>query len=713
MPLMPAPTAPVVPETHALAAFVPYLESDTDVLCCAALRALRTQIATAPDAVRSTCARMLQDPDPDLRSDAMDVLAYVATADDADAVRFSLAQDPVREVKLAAIRILAALKDEPSKDLLRALVLSRNESDVAWEDENSDWEDWLDIQIAAIRALGDLQATDAIEDLLSARDDEYGQSLDIPVFAALCDMGPEGIETLVRLLQAETGTQRLRAAKALRGVAPEALAAHLEVLMTAPEPALRLLALDTMTPEDPRGRALADQDGAPDVRAAALLRFAGAAPELVLGGLSDPSEAVRSAALNRLPGDADFAVAVVENMLAWLPVAGAELGTAIAAQLVRLAPQRALQPLASLIEDTDRPLELRIAAVTALGRADPGIPTAVFRDFLANPAQQVRAACLTVLRTRAQVGDLLARETLCAAITGTALSSEASVLQREAEEEGPDLATPKEGAGRRRVMISPDGEILETEETQEPEQGHSTLSAILAAGDVTVPEQAGDTPEEAPSKRRKRRPVEGPDRVALSLSQDALRIAARVVHPDVAEAIVTCLEGGDPDLRPFAWAALAEQGQNPDIRDLACAAHCDDDPLVRFAAFKILMQHPDEKVTGAALSDEDALIRACALDHVPATVALVHLGDPALAVRDAAAARILASNDPGTIRAAVDSFLTHERADGLAGLIAASDQASEHALSLLRECTGLPRRAFVLLEGLAGSFDRRREAADA
>lgn len=704
---MPTSTVPEAPAKTAVAPFEPYLQSENEVLRCASLRALRIQITTAADAVRDTCLLALQDPDPDLRSDAMEVLADVVTSAEAETVRVSLAQDPVREVKLAAIRILATLPDTGSQDLLRALVLSRSEAHVAWEDADSDWEDWLDVQIAAIRALGTLQARDAIDDMLAARADEYGQSLDIPVFAALCDMGRDGVAQLIRILQTETGTQRLRAAKALRAAAPEALAEHLGVLITAPEPALRLLAIETMAQDDPRGIVLAAQDGAPEVRAAALSRFANGAQDLLLGGLADPSEAVRSAALRLLPDDLDpdFLTAVLENMLAWLPAAGAALGTAISVHLARLAPHRALAPLAVLIEDPDRPLDVRIAAITALERADPPIQTSFFCDVLSNPAQQVRAASLTVLRARAQDSDPLALETLCAAIAGTALSPDTSVIQREAEEDAPDLATPKEGVGPRRIMISRDGEIIETDSEDETTKGQSTLSAILDGGDVTVPELAEDTPEENPSKRRKRRPVEGPDTVALSLSQDALRIAAVVGHIDVATAIMTRLDAGDPGVQQAAWTALAEQEINADIRDLAQNARGAEDALIRSAAFKILLQSPDTEVTTAALADTDALIRALAMRHLPALDALEHLGDSALTVRDAAVLRVLDTQDPVLIRAAFDGLLAHERADGLSRMIAVSNLASEHAVSLLDSCTDSPKRAFVLLNGIAESCD--------
>lgn len=704
---MPVTLAPA-PETSALDPFKAFLESDNAVLRCAAMRALRRQLHVAPDAVRQACLKALMDPDPDLRSDAMEVLGHVVMPQDADVIRFSLAEDPVREVKVAAVGILATLKDRGAEELLRSLTLSRSEDLVVWEDEDSDWEDWLDVQIAAIRALGNMQATHVIEDLLAARSDEFGQSLDIAVFTALCDMGPDGVATLIRVLQAEQGTARLRAAKALAGVAPDALAEHLDTLIAAPETSLRHMAIDAMAPDDPRGAILAESDPASDVRAAALRRFAGHRAELVLGGLADPAEDVRSAALDALPGDTDpdFSVAVVENMLAWLPGAGADLGRTIARHLARLAPARALEPVRAVIEDTDRPLDLRVAAVRALDSMVPPCASAQFRDLLANPAQQVRAASVTVLTARARSGDDLARQTLCAAISGSVLSAEEAVVDRGDDAETPDMGTPKEGAGPRRITITREGDIVENAEEAEADATQSTLSSILKESLPESPELAEDTPEENLSKRRKRRPVEGPDTLARSLALETLRIAGHICHPDIVRAVIGQMQDSAPEFRRAVWTALEHQENDAALCDLARPALEADDPVVRFAAFKILMQDPDAETITRALSDQDALIRAFALSFVSAETALDHLGDDVSVVRKAAAARILDTQDAASICAAMDQLMAYERTDGLAGVMAASGVAVEYALSLLPQSVDRPRRAFVLLEGMAGSCAR-------
>jgi len=188
--------------------------------------------------------------------------------------------DPVREVKSAAIAALARLRDQGSVPLLRSLVLSRSEDQVAWEDEGSDWEEWLDVQTAAIRALGQIGAKELIDDLLTALFDTSGQSVDLPVYEALTRIREIGIAALLEIFDLKTGISRRRAGAALSVAAPEQILPHLTALLASDERQLRLLALGALVPDDPRCAALARSNADPLVRATALRKVAAAAPGL-------------------------------------------------------------------------------------------------------------------------------------------------------------------------------------------------------------------------------------------------------------------------------------------------------------------------------------------------------------------------------------------------------------------------------------------------
>lgn len=706
---MQADGAHAMTEPSTLGAFDQFLNSENEVLRCAAVTALAAWGEAPVEALRAALLVARMDPDPDVRSDAMEALSQVACAEDADALRHSLMEDPVREVKVAAIDALANIGDTASIPLLRELALSRCEDKVAWEDGGTDWEDWLDVQIAAIAALGRLNAEDAIEDLMTARGDEYGQALDVPVFAAFARMGTVGVAALIAIFELETGLSQSRAADALSAAAPDALAGNIGMMMTAENPILRRLAVGLLPPDDPACARFAREDTDAGVRRFALERCAAHRPAHALAALGDPDEGVRSAALTHLPDtlDDDTAQAVIDNVAAWMQVAGADLAVASATMLPRLAGARSEAPLRALLDDTDRPLQARIAAVRALGAIAPAVETDTLTGLMENPAQQVRAAALTLLRDRANAGDLSSASAIGEAIQGSFVSPEAAVISRDEPDSAPEFATPKEGSGPRRIHITPEGDIIDLNDQDDAPNGHSTLDAILAGSTpddvVNPPELAEDTPEESGSKRRRRRPVEGTDHVAESLSLEALQIAGHVDADPITEAVLAQLVSEDDIRRRAAWKAIgAHEILNGDSEEVQRALS-DSDPIVRHAAFGIALSPGAASETiQAALKDDDALIRATAIPALAAEAALEYLADPALAVRRNAINRILTCDDPSLLSSAVERLLVAERADILGDLLKGSAVARAHALGLLGAGAGSARRAFVLLNGFAG-----------
>lgn len=685
-----------------------YLESANEVLRCAAVRALTGRGAEA----RAALAQALLDEDPDVRADAMEALAACATAQDAPLLRRSLTGDPVREVKLAAIEGLARLGDPEAVPLLRVLVHSRSEDTVAWEDQDSDWEDWLDIQIAAIAALGRMQVSDAIVDMLEARAEEMAQALDVPVFDALVALGKAGVVSLLDVVEGEAGLARQRAVACLARLAPEHLQDHVPALLEADDPVLRIAGLRLLPADGPEIAAILRTDTAAAVRLAALDRAAPLQPGLLTAALADADAAVQAAALRALrpPLDEDFAAALADNLLAWVRGAALPLMIAAAEALPLWAPQRAQDALLALVADGARPLEARIAAVRALAAPAVGTGTETLVSLLGNPAQQVRTAVLVALTARASAGDVVAEAAIAQAISGVLLSdAEARQVRAapdEAPDEAPDAATPKgEAAGPQRIRITPDGEIVEGESQADP--GGSTLSAILSEGSVQPPAPQGeDTPEESTAKRRKRRPVEGPDETAMALSREAMQVSADLPGAPIGAALLAQAEAAPGPLRAVAWQALdrhAAQAALPEpAGKTAQSALGDADPVVRHAAYRLRLRASADPATLArAATEADPLIRAMAVPHLPLDAVQSALGDPALAVRRAAALRLLDLAGPEDIDAAVAALVAAERSDTLAELIGASPRARRAALDLLGDADIAARTALVLLQALA------------
>lgn len=692
-----------------ISAVLGFLASENEVLRCAAARAL----TGAGPLEREALARALLDPDPDVRADAMERLAGCAAPDHAPLLRRSLEGDPVREVKLAAIAGLARLGDPGAVPILRALVASRCEDRVAWEDQDSDWEDWLDIQIAAIAALGQMGIDDAIVDMLEARADDLAQSLDVPVFAALAQMGRAGVESLLDVVELEGGLARQRAVKCLARLSPEDLADHAPALLGSDDPTLRIAGLVFLPEDGAEIAAMARGDADAGVRRAALLRAAPAQPGLARDCLADTNADVQAAALRALGPqlDGEFAAELADHLLAWVCSARTPLMVAAVEALPdRMAFQRAEPALLALAQDTDRPLEARLAAVRTLDRGGAGCGT--LAAILRNPAQQIRTAALVALHRRAACGEAEAELAIIRAISGTLLSGSEAVQPRPDTAAGPDAATPRgEDPGPQRIRITPEGDIVETAEDGRAEA--STLTAILGepgTQPAPPPPQAEDTPEETTGKRRKRRPVEGPDETAAALSGEAMQVCASLPAPGIGAALLAQAGRSGKPGHAAAWQALARHhtaAAAPLTAPASAAAQGaleDDDPIVRHAAYTMLLAaDADPGLLARAAQEADAMIRAMAVPHME--VAQVHgaLCDAALHVRQAAVQRLLAIAGPDDIDTAVDALVVGERADTLGAVIAASHRARRTALALLGAAETLPRAALVLLGGLAAA----------
>ena len=336
----PAPSPPGIGPAQVI---VPYLDAPEDVIRCAAARALAV---LGDESAAPALVEALMDPDPDLRADAMAALVRCARPEDAPAIRRSLKGDPVPEVKIAAVQALARLKDEPSIPLLRGLARSRCEAEVAWEEEGA-WDDWLDIQVAAIEALGAMGAADAVDDLVRARGDEDGQDLDHVVIGALAGIPGPGVETVRGFLGHGDARVRQRALAALSGAARDLLLPMREALVRDPSPHVRRLAIDCFEEGDEALATLALEDPDASVRAAALACAAPMRPHVLRSALHDSDETVRAVALEARgsrPAGADEPD-LVANVEAWLRTASSRLARICATVLPTLAGADALHAL--------------------------------------------------------------------------------------------------------------------------------------------------------------------------------------------------------------------------------------------------------------------------------------------------------------------------------------------------------------------------------
>jgi len=649
----------------------------------------------------------LDDPDPDVRSDAMQLFAEIACPEDVRIIVGSLTGDPVREVKLEAIRALVRLRVTDGLDILRALAADRCEDRVVWEDDQGDWDDWLDIQVAAIEALGDLGDTGAVEILTGVLHDEFGQTLDRPVFAAFRALGDIGIARLVDHLEDTSALRRRRAATELAKAEAGTLEKHLDRLLSSPDPEVRQSALAALAPEDRRSQAMARFDPDPEVRRMALLRAARAHSGLAVASLSDDAEAVRATALSCL-SDAERASLtddLVPQLCAWTRYAGSELAGASSRELALLAPRFAGSHLLEVARSDERPLGARVAAVRACEGLELSAHHGELRDLLANPVRQLRTAALNVLRARMRAGDAFAADLIARAIGGTLLGDDEG-RQEVLSERGNEAASPKgEGGGERRIRISPDGEILELDAPpdQATQKGKSTIDEIQSGN---LP--AGDGPEETGVRRGRRHPVEGPDRYADDLSIVAISFAGDLDLPEIRGALVSRLEDPNDAVRTAAWNALVRRSvdlaaiEGFDV--LAHAAAGDRDVRVRLSAFCCLERLGSVGATliHRALTDVDGLVRAWAVARAEPDCAAPFVNDLHKAVRDAAAKRLSTEGAPGQYGQAIRTAINEERAAPLQALIGEDGTGLTYLAEALEAVDLTPRRIRTVLDALSG-----------
>ncbi len=608
-----------------------HLETGNDVIRTDAVRAM-AGLVPGDDRVRRALLAALRDVDPDVRSDAMDALGAFAQPEDAAIIRESLIGDPVREIKLAAISLLVQLQDRDAIPVLHKLALDRCADEIAWEDDLGLWDEWLEIQTACIRALGGLQATDSVRDILAARDDEYGQNLDFPVCDALSQMGSDGMVWLLSIAQTETGLARKRVLEALARMDCDALEPHLDFLLNDSNFDVRKLALPHLPADDPKLADLAVNDPHSEVRVAALVRGAAALPEIAAAGVADPSPSVQAAALDHLivPLDEALMEALEPNLQAWLLTDDGVLSTAAARNWLRLGMENTEQ-LEMVIRNTSRPLSARLAAVDTLAAPEDAATTERLITLLPNPAQQVRMKLLTHLRTRAEAEDGAALDALAAAVQGEFCAPEP--VEEKQENPAPRLpvANGDEGA-----------EAIETQGKM------STLDAIQI-NRVAPPKGEGKG-----KKSRKRQPIEGPADVAHDLSRQALGLIGQLPGDQIGEAIRAMAGNGHDDLRLGAFQALearVAQGLLSDADTSRIATGMmDRTQIIRCIAARLAATIPDlHAQLSTLMSDPDAMVRVSAVPAIadPA-ILFACLKDPDERVCQAAFVRLLDGADYDT-----------------------------------------------------------------
>lgn len=665
-------------EAHAVSrALCRVLAEGIDIHRCQAAQALGRIDDHA--AVESLIGALL-DEDEDVRVDVAGALAQLADPRAVAPLLESLVGDPCGEVKVAAVKGLAGLRAPEAVPWLRRLAVSRD-AEIAWDESAyyaDGWDDWVDIQIAAIDALGDMSVHEAVPNIVAAIEDEDGQDLSEVGFKALSRLGPQGVAALSGFLESGDERRRRRVAVALAAADEPAAQAIVAQILRDPSKDVRLAAAQALAARasDDDRLAVLFEDPDAELRAE-MIRLCGRHhPDRLIERLDDGSESVQCAALEVLPRAQGVIVddALTEMLTAKVLESPPMVAAAAAGTLTEIAPALARGLLAERLAETTAAPDVRLAAVRGLTVTGGDTATQALIGVLGDDERQVRLEAMAGLVEFAKAAEdwpNAAGDALLAALRGELVpepDTEAAPAEAAAE---PGDAVP---AGE-----TPDDTSEQTEEeAAEAAFPVSTLASILADNDAptaTLPDPGDKVELTNEDMERLALTVRQPTKKVVAITQqvapyqDVRRFAARLLgdlaHEDVADALAAVLDEGDRDLRLAAADSLARIGERRGGLPAATvealsAAYANTDRDLRLAVIRALGMSKvggvseDEGVADLlirCLKDEDSFIRLEAVGALAALGAAEHEIPPLLqdadpGVRSAAAQAIAAAGGP-------------------------------------------------------------------
>ena len=334
-----------------------FAESEFEIVRLRSIQVLRDLNATA---CISTFIFALKDNDEDVRVDAAEALGQLGDQSAIEHLLESLIHDPCSEVKLACVNSLALLNAKVAIPIFRSLVLNRS-AEIIWDSEESyqdEWDNWLDIQIATIKALGLMKDEKAIELISEAIKDPEGQDLDSIAFDALASIGEKSLPIFVEFAKSSL---RRRKYYALRAISKLKLPASLDILQTAlrdDDDSIRFCAFQTLLNVDPNLELieLGLADNSEDVRQICYSQVDITQGEIIERILKDPSSKVQLAFIERL----DFSREIIDKndvefkILKLLSNSDSvEVSATALAKLSVLAPKLVKNQIDKLIFSTD------------------------------------------------------------------------------------------------------------------------------------------------------------------------------------------------------------------------------------------------------------------------------------------------------------------------------------------------------------------------
>ncbi len=709
-----APTAPLPSDDNqnhqTIDALSHILRDGSEPEQCLAAQALGTR----PESF-DVLIEALRDPDPDVRFDVADSLAQLGDRRAIPMLMDNLRDDPVGEIKVAYVKALTKLDAKEAAPALNVLVASRGESDgVSWEDEYSEWDDWLDVQLASVDALGAIGSASDVDTLVAAITDEHGQDLWAQGTRALAGIGDAGCLALQALCETAPTLARQRIATSLIGAQSETARTLLSQLCQDGNTDVRIAALQAAAA---RGEIdlcrIGIEDASPDVREAAIGIIAAADTKIAGRLLDDIAPKVRIAAYRAIAeqGRKRNGLDLTGRVERALRTATPELLAVMVSAMAVAEPDDAGEVLEDIANHPATDPQVRRVALRALADIETKKSISLLTEAASDKRQDVRLEAIAGLgriSARKSKQSAPALSVLASAIDGSLIEvpdgwqaeddtivSLPPRMGRQAAGEDGDTAIKIDREGNI-VTKAPDAEeAIEAKDTEETDNASdvedepvleappplSTLDAILAPqAQVHVATESVEIADEdlpfleMATSRPGKRKVAVDQTVPAHL--DVRRLAARIASDTSDETLVLPLTRAlgekDEELAVTAASSLAALGEagvdiSPATPQLLEHAGRSDANTRRLAV--VALGHiPGEataKTIQHAMKDSSGPVRAAALGAASQRSDIAFeigdvFSDPERRVRLAAARLISTRHDSNTI----DTLLDIALADG-------------------------------------------------
>jgi HEAT repeat protein len=573
------------------------LSENSEVEQCLAVQALGHM---PPDQSLKILLEQLRNPDEDVRCDTGKSLALLQDKGAIPLLIENLIQDPVGEAKVIYIEALEALNAYESAQILSVLVSTRGEEkDVAWEEDGAGWDDWLDVQRSAIKALGSfgdkIDVNSSIEAILKALDDPDGQNLWALATKTLVKFGDEGSSSLLALMREASSLDRKRIAIALGDGTNEDSASLLEAALQDPEPSVRMAAIASGAKRELKEiYILGVGDGSADVRAKTVEEYKNLDDKTLETALNDDSQKVQTAACEAIirDGKARPSLKLTQKAQNLLRKDEPQILSSLISAMAVAKPDAAAKFIEDIVNHSATEAVVRIAALRTLGSLNSSNSVALLSNAAGDENQEIRLAAIGSLGKIAKGEGALAEKAidiLAQAIAGDLVPTPKDWKPEEGNvvdfDKHKNLKQEERDQDSRMVKLDREGNIIDAskqpkiedgveivEEKLEEVEPLSTLDAIMAANiDVPVEDNNIEIMEadieflemtgSGPKKRKKISPINNTP-AHLDVRRLAALVGCETGRGDLVEPLVKALGDNDKELSEAALDALVVLAQN-------------------------------------------------------------------------------------------------------------------------------------------------------